>query len=307
MPQYQYLNNNNLWGDQAESMGGAFNNAVLGMTRLRYQQALQAQQQAMDRAYLDLAVRKLNQSKSETEQQFEFDRPLRQAQTAESLQKTEESKIRTQSEQATLEDFRKTQAMQDLVNSAMQARQNIMNPAPQVGPTAGGVLAPFDPSMAQNIGMGAQNQYANAINGILMGAGAQRAMMAPNQIGNNLPQLMLSQTPQGLQDVAAGYRPNPAAQHMTPEQAAMLGLSKALLSGEFKSPLANPDDISGIVNRAMESFGVTNAPAAQLPKGPNAATGSTQPVVISNDEEYDALAPGALYVSPDGKTRRKSK
>ena len=54
-------------------------------------------------------------------------------------------------------------------------------------------------------------------------------------------------------------------------------------------------------------------PPIPLPPGasPNAATGrperqkATQPKVVKTQQEYDALPPGALYLHPDGTTRKK--
>jgi len=81
---YGYLANQGLWGDTAENVGNAFNNSIVGLARLRFQQQQAAQQAAMDRAYLDLAVR-----------QAATQKPLIEAQTGEARARTGELQGKT--------------------------------------------------------------------------------------------------------------------------------------------------------------------------------------------------------------------
>ena len=264
---YQYLNNQAMWGDTAQGVGDSFNNAAVGLMRLRWAQAQQAQQQAMDRAYLDLAVRKLAQEQGQETSKLGMEKerlgfekeklaqeaPFTRAQTGYDIAKTKESEIATKANEMAMEQSRKSQSLADLVMSANMAKvaPNLQTMQSQTPP---GLMSLIGPDQFSN-----QQSLSNALQNFVVSAGLQTAMQAPQQVGGNFEKLLYPQPP------------TQPVQKLAPEQDAFIRLLSPILRGYMApGPSGEPretDRAMGLLNQAMTKIGGTNAPQLGVPAG----------------------------------------
>ena len=168
-------------------------------------------------------------------------------------------------------------------------------------------------------------QMADKLGGSMFGTGEQARTIAPKQIEtvnlntgahklNGAPTGQVTPVPQGAQPAADQTFVPPST--VNPANGPGL-VSRALSAVSQHMPPQFPAIPQGNMPQTPQGTNPANSPgfgsgartagrmAAQMGIAPQQAAAATQPAVVKNDADYEALPSGTLFTAPDGILRRK--